>query len=370
MNSSTRRRGRRALAFVSALAMAALAAGTAASVAVAASPAAGPAGLATHRLALLNGWTSDQAAYDTGNPAVSLDSVGIVHLSGSLGDGTSQLAFVLPAADWPASNLYIDTYTFEGAYGYLIVETNGDVYVEGSSSTTFTSLAGISFPSAVTKVTLNPLTLQGGWSSANSEYGTGDPSAGVKGGIVYLSGSLEGGAVGSTAFTLPAAVRPADESLVSNYTDDGTVGSLAIFPHDPSWPHGAVVPSGDPSTAYTSLAGLSFPAAHNDLSTQAISLTNGYLVNPDYGAPAATLDAHGIVHLSGAAYDGSSPYAGTLPAGDCPSHILYIPTYILASGIPSWVVINPDCSLDFESESGNYAQSFTSLATISFPAGL
>jgi hypothetical protein len=266
--------------------------------------------------------------------------------------------------------MYVDTYTYGGTYGYLVVNPNGDVDVEGSSSTRFTSLAGISFLPASSELSLDSLSLQNGWTSANPSSGTGDPVAGVVGGIVYLSGSMEGGPVGSPAIMLPASLRPPNESLFDDYTADGTVGSLAIFNHDSGEPNGAVVPSGDPSTQFTSLDSVSYPSIHNNLFVQPISLTDGYLPSATAGAPTATVDAHGIVHLAGAAYAGTSSYAGTLPGGDCPAHTLYIPSYTYASPIPSWVVINSSCGIYFESQSGTYAQSFTSLATISFPAGV
>jgi len=71
---------------------------------------------------LQNSWVSENSTYGSGDPAVAVDSEGIVHLSGSMADGTSDLAFVLPAADAPPANIYLNTYTDGGTTGGLLIE--------------------------------------------------------------------------------------------------------------------------------------------------------------------------------------------------------------------------------------------------------
>src|SRR6266852_5580017 len=62
---------------------------------------------------------------------------------------------------------------------------------------------------AVTSVTWHKLNLLNGWKSSQSTWNTGNPSYAISGGVVYLSGSLHGGAGSSNFAILPKAARPA-----------------------------------------------------------------------------------------------------------------------------------------------------------------
>ena len=189
-----------------------------------------PANPTVSKLKLMNHWVSENGTYTTGNPGVAVDGNGVVHLSGSIGGGSSSTeAFALPSGDAPASNIYIDTYTVGGTVGFLLISTSGAVYPEGSGVSGYTGLAGISFPSAGSVLKNSYPTLVDGWASAEPTYGTGDPAAALDSeGIVHLSGSLESGTVGATAFVLPKADRPPADTWIETYTFGGTTGYVVI----------------------------------------------------------------------------------------------------------------------------------------------
>lgn len=108
---------------------------------------------------------------------------------------------------------------------------------------------------APASVTFHHLSLVNGWKSSQSQYGSGNPSAGSSNGVVYLSGSLHQPSGTSTKFaTLPQACRPSHYLYLPIYTLGGGDGSLEISPG------GAVslFGSGD-RRGYSSLAGVSYP---------------------------------------------------------------------------------------------------------------
>src|SRR5262245_7981102 len=60
---------------------------------------------------LVNGWHSEQGAFDTGDPSGCLENDGMVYLSGSVAapSGSLNSEFgTLPVWDWPTRNLYFD----------------------------------------------------------------------------------------------------------------------------------------------------------------------------------------------------------------------------------------------------------------------
>jgi hypothetical protein len=105
-------------------------------------------------LTLINGWTSANGTYDTGDPSVGILK-GVVYLSGSLVQSTpGGVEFAkLPSAYRPAHNLYITVYTDSDTSGTLYIGTNGDMQAyssgacgSGSTAECYTSLASVSFP--------------------------------------------------------------------------------------------------------------------------------------------------------------------------------------------------------------------------------
>jgi hypothetical protein len=123
----------------------------------ASTPAGGQAittGVSWTSLSLINGWISENATYQSGNPKVAQQN-GIVYLSGSLaqpGGGSSEFA-VLPSADRPTHNMWITVYTNGDTQGSLYIGHDGTMEAFsatgcGSQTTAqcFTSLATVSYP--------------------------------------------------------------------------------------------------------------------------------------------------------------------------------------------------------------------------------
>lgn len=303
-------------------------------------------------LSLINGWRSEQSVYDSGNPSYCVTSDGTVYLSGSLaqpGGGSDEVA-VLPAAAAPASNVYLSVYTFGGTTGVLYISTSGEILAysgaSGGGDTAFTSLAGISFPG--TTVAQQPLPLLNGWQSAQSEYGTGNPSYSVTSDqVVHLSGSLNGsqitpglnGEPGISANSpekfavLPSGAVPAACSSTETYTYGGVHGVLAFEPSGEldAYATGQGIYN-TPSAEYTSLASISFPEASWAPSTQALTLNAGWsasidsgCANSDFVGPGYTL-IDGVVYLSGDMISSGSPNGtfATLPQAARPTHTLYL----------------------------------------------
>ena len=124
------------------------------STAPAATQAATAAGVTWTSLSLINGWATENGAYGTGNPKVSLQS-GIVYLSGSLAQSTpgNSTFAILPASFRPSHNLYITVYTNGDTTGTLYIASSGvmEAYSgtacgSGNTAQCFTSLATVSFP--------------------------------------------------------------------------------------------------------------------------------------------------------------------------------------------------------------------------------
>jgi hypothetical protein len=112
------------------------------------------AGVPWTSLSLINGWATENGAYGTGNPKVSLQG-GIVYLSGSLAQSTpgSATFAILPSSFRPTHNLYITVYTNGSTTGTLFISSGGvmEAYSgtscgSGDTAQCFTSLATVSFP--------------------------------------------------------------------------------------------------------------------------------------------------------------------------------------------------------------------------------
>ncbi|HEY6276682.1 MAG TPA: hypothetical protein VIX86_10160 [Streptosporangiaceae bacterium] len=320
-----------------------------------------PQNVLSQPLTLLNGWASSQPIYGTGDPAVS-ENDGIVHLSGSLHQpsGTNDEFAVLPPAYRPGHTLYLPVYTYDGGEGSLEITPGGAMSLFGAGNTkAYSSLAGVSFP-------VNPgshkVALINGWRSAQSTYGTGNPTVMATDGVVYLAGSLKQPSGSSGKFAvLPKAYRPSHQLYLPVYTVSGTEGSLEIAPSGSMWLFG----SGS-TKWFSSLAGVSFPIG---LAPHKLTLINGWQTSQipwDSGNPAASID-DGIVHLSGSMHlpVGSNEEATILPPAYRPSHRLYLPVYTW-NGTENSLEITPSGAV--YAFHGSTTQ-FTSLAGISYPAG-
>jgi hypothetical protein len=212
--------------------------------------------LATHKLALKNGWVSSQGQYTTGDPSYVV-SGGVAHLSGSLhqASGADANFGVLPPAARPAHTMYLSVYTCSGTIGLLEVDHNGNLAAFDGGAQQYTSLAGVSFP---VPEAAHKLALDNGWQSVQ---GTGDPSYSVTNGVVYLSGSVSQPTSGNEIFTvLPKAARPKHDLYIKVmvYTPGGVAQAGTVFIQ----PDGAVQAYSSPASnaeQFTSLAGISFP---------------------------------------------------------------------------------------------------------------
>jgi hypothetical protein len=218
------------------------------------------AGLTWHKLALLHGWTSAPASYDTGVPAYAIKG-GVVYLSGGLVQpgGTNDIFAVLPKSARPAHKMWLLTYTFGYTLGAILIAPNGAMYASSwpnSNARGFTSLAAVSFPAPGAK--WHPLLpLLNGWKSAQASFGSGDPAYTVIGGVVYLSGSLTHPSGTNFWFaTFPAAARPAHFSEFAAFTLGGTAGVVDAYSNGHTL---AVSLPFSNAMSFTSMAAISYP---------------------------------------------------------------------------------------------------------------
>jgi hypothetical protein len=208
----------------------------------------------SHKLALENGWVSSQSVWGTGTPSYEV-SGGVVYLSGSMQAGTQHLAAVLPAAARPKHVLYVPVYNYGGTPGWLEVFPNGNLEAFGPAATSYTSLAGVSFPTAT--AAWKAFTLEDGWTSAAGKFHTYGPAWTVINGIVYFTGSIyqASGSIGLWT-TLPAGVKTkADVLEIETDASGGNPGIVSVT--DSLGLVGSVPYSN--AQAFTSLAGIAYP---------------------------------------------------------------------------------------------------------------
>jgi hypothetical protein len=219
--------------------------------------------------------------------------------------------------------------------------------------------ASASTAHASSTVSWHALSLLNGWRSDQGQRNSGNPSWAVKGGVVYLSGSLHQPSGSRYEFTvLPPAARPADRTVVTVYTANGTSGYLDIGPDGQVSVYTMAPNTAQDARGYTSLAGVSFLAAST--AVHPLSLLNSW--QGVFAAPAYRL-AGGIVHLDGSLHQsapGSAEFA-VLPAGARPARVLYLTVY--TDGGPAVLMISPDGEM--QAYQGK-AWSFTSLTGVSF----
>ena len=224
-------------------------------------------------------------------------------------------------------------------------------------------------PTVLTGLTWHPLTLLNGWQSGESSFSTGDPAWAVKNGIVYLSGSLVqpgGGTAASSEFAvLPPAARPAAHrgTLVAAYAYDGAQGFVDINADGTmdAWSNPEL-----PAQQFTSLAGISYPAATT--AAHSLSLVNGWKVDQSGSIldPPGYVVTGGVVRLTGTITQptGSNPEFAVLPAAARPAHLDLIPVRMCASG-DATLAVKPDGQM---SVTGATARDCSFLAGVSFTA--
>ena len=224
-------------------------------------------------ITLASGWQSEQGTFDTGDPSYCVEDDGTVYLSGSVGTYGSSTAGItvgyLPSEAWPANVLYLDVYTLNGTHGVLRIDTSGVIEAYGGQgdTTQYTSLAGVSYPSA--SVPQWPIPLENGWQSAQGLYNTGNPALSFSDGVVHLSGSLWRPAGSPTPGPMEAASDltnpsfwPADNCYdPDTYTYGGAMSTISVI--NGSTAEALFYPAGTlfaTNGRYTSLAGISYPA--------------------------------------------------------------------------------------------------------------
>lgn len=321
-------------------------------------------GFTWHKLHLINGWVSASTSYlNTGAPEYAVHK-GVVYLSGALSklaSSPSDNFATLPPGARPAHWLFIQVYTNNGVEGTLEIRPDGTMHSFYGGSGSFTaSLAAVSFPTAAIKS--HRLTLQNGWQSSESTYLSGDPSAAIGGGIVYLSGALNRTVAGSRQFAvLPRADRPAHVLRILDYAFGGTTGWLTIEPD------GAIFAYGAQATSFTSLAGISYPVASTRW--HKLHLTAGWAAAKgayQSAAPSYAVVA-GVVYLTGGMREvrGMTGTVGQLAKAEQPVHRLYFGTYV---GSGSFGTMGMAGSLILvTSKPFKLAMTFTSFAGISYP---
>jgi hypothetical protein len=320
--------------------------------------------VAWHKLTLINGWKSSQSAWTSGDPSYAI-SGGMVYLSGSLHGGAAGSNFaILPKAARPAHWMYLTVYNFLGSHGTLVIKPDGEMKVYSTPSdnaTNFVSLASVSYPAAGT--TLHKLTLNNGWTSAQTPYGTGAPAYVIKNGIIHLAGSLKGGTSDGFSFLPPTALQP---HIVYRgiYTLGGAFGGIYISKTG----YMGGLYSGN-SKVFASLAGISLPL--KTITQHKLTLLNGWKsAETPYGAGTFSYAVKdGIVYLSGGVKQpsGTSNVVAVLPKAARPAHVLYI-TVFTSSVTPGTLVIRPDGTVSVSSPTDpSAARTLTSLAAISYP---
>jgi len=354
-----------AAATISLASVAGLVSGGASAAAATPTPTPAATGVTWHKLTLINGWQSARVTDLTGDPAWAVKD-GIAYLTGGMHQYSpaSTTFATLPHAARPGHVLYFIVHVPSGTYAFITIYRDGkmtDQSPQPADARSLTSLAAISFP--VTATAAHALRLIHGWRSGQGAFKAGDPSYAVKGGVVYLAGSLHAAASGSALFAvLPRGARPAHALEITVYTFDGNPGLLTIYPN------GDMLARQGGARLFTSLATVSFPAAV--MTRHKLTLINmwqAYSGSPSTGAPSWSL-AHGVVYLSGGLTQ-PTPYSdkfAILPAAARPAHWLWILVYT-AGGLVGIVEVHPDGTLWAFTFPAANAQAFTSLAGISYP---
>ena len=317
-----------------------------------------------HHLGLRNGW---QAATGSGFPSYAVSN-GVVYLTGGLKQPVAGIAefAVLPKAARPSHAMYRSVMGFGAVQVTLIILPNGVMKVTNPASNAqqFSSLAGVSYPTAA-GTTWHKISLINGWkSAANTGANTGDPAYAVKNGVVYLSGSVWQPSGSNTTFAvLPRAARPGVKMYLTDFMAADNRGALLIAST------GAMLASSTPPSqaqGFTSLAAISYPA--RGTTWHPLTLVNGWTrFSRVTGTPAYTIK-NGIVYLSGAVQEtsGVSVIFANLPSAARPVHGLTMPTRT-NGGSYGELAVGPHPRMVADSNPFSNAQSFASLSAISYP---
>ena len=214
-------------------------------------------------------------------------------------------------------------------------------------------------PAAKAGIGWHKLTGLNGWHAGSAV--TGGPEYAVSGGVVYLSGSVASKGTNQLFAVLPPAARPGHVLYLTVYTRAGVPGTIRIDPGG-----NVLAVGGTAGFAFTSLAGVSFPAA--SMRTLPISLQFGWAsAQAQFGTgdPGYSV-SHGIAYLSGSLHQvtGTVNEFALLPAALRPASDLSRLTCTMSSG---------HGTVSFERVDGVISayrgrhRKFTSLAGLSYP---
>ena len=180
---------------------------------------------------------------------------------------------------------------------------------------------------------------------------------------MYLSGSLSQPQgtpdSSSTVAMLPQAAFPKVSIYTVTYTFEGTQGFVDVNPlgGPTAWS-----PNSSDAQHFTSLAGISYPAAST--ARTYLPLVDGWEgqdTTLGYENPAWTLTV-GTVHLTGPLTSGTAPEFSVLPAAARPAYADYFPVRLFGAGI-GVVLVEPDGTMQ---ATGTDAEMFTNLAAVNF----
>ena len=268
----------------------------------------------------LNGWSP--APFGANRPSVT-KTAGMISLRGAMASGTASAAFNLPAGFRPSARVYVPVVTANATIGRVVIQTNGDLTVEGEGGSLtadariFTSLDGVSFAENANGTTA--LTLQNGWVNAN--FFNRAAAAKLVDGFVRFQGAI---AVGTTAnaFVLPAAFRPTVPVWVpvglcnaaKGRMNIATSGQVSIQAENNNFAA---------AQCFTSLEGASFPVPPFTGSRGA-ALQNGW-THGAFGAGSVRYrNDGGIVRLQGGTSGGTNAFITTLDAAFRPATNVWI----------------------------------------------
>jgi hypothetical protein len=314
-------------------------------------------GITFTNLTLLNGWGAYSS--DTATPAVAVIS-GVVYFKGAIStsdSNTNNVAFVLPLGFRPSKFVNVPVDMCDSARGELYIAPNGTTQVisagANTDATCFTSLDGASFTLSTRGFTA--FKLQRKWTEFGSFY---RKAAGrVIGGVVHLAGEIQAHGNNATAFTLPAAFRPATNVNVLINVCTGSIGRLHITTK-------GVVTVRSQEGWWAIKCGVSLDGATYVLSPKsfkALTLKNGW-TNAPGTAKASVRNHSGIVRFRGAIRtSGSNSDPFILPAAFRPAKDVYIPVD-LCNGDTGRLDIQPDGTVAVQALSNfSAAQCLTSL---------
>jgi hypothetical protein len=311
-------------------------------------------------LVLQNGW--GDAGFTTSHAMVQ-ESNGIVQFRGSIEGGTTSLAFTLPPALTPTTNVFIPVDMCNATKGRLLIQPTGAVSVQAESTFTnaqcFTSLDGAQFSLNATGYT--NLTLLNGWTGA--PFGTSAPAIRVIAGGVHLKGAMATTGTNAVAFNVPASARPLTDVYVPIDLCNATNGRLHITPA------GVVSVQAETSFSnaqcFTSLDGVWYGPTPTGYS--ALTLINGWTNAPFTTSNAAAANAWGAVYFKGAiATTGTNSQPFLLGPRFRPITNVYV-NIDLCNATKGRLIIQTNGVVTVQAETSfSNAQCFTSLDGVSF----